>query len=65
MKTIDSAIIHTEKTDVFLVLQIQLIRTSLTQAVLMNKCQASAKKLTVIVFQRVSTTRIQNIDTYD
>lgn len=69
MKTINSAMIHTQKTDVLLVLQIQPIRTSLTRAMLMNNYQASAKKLTVIlksdVFQRVSTTRIQNIDTYD
>lgn len=69
MKTINSAMIHTQKTDVLLVLQIQPIRTSFTRAMLMNNYQASAKKLTVIlksdVFQRVSTTRIQNIDTYD
>lgn len=65
MKTIDFVMIHTEKTVVLLVLQIQPISTALTQAFLMNKYQASAKKLNVFVFQRVSTTRIQNIDTYD
>lgn len=64
MKTTDSAIRYTEKTDAFLVPQIQPISTSLTRVFWIFKYQASAKKLTVDVLQRVSTTRFQNtIDT--